>query len=198
MTRCFASMAKLGLAVIAAALALDCVALGVDIVLGRRIVAGQEVTASNLEASSALSSAANFAIPLAVLIGGLAYLRWFHCAYRRLAASGETKLDPIWAAIGWFVPGINLVRPPQIMTELTSRRTLVTLWWSLWAVGAVIQVALRFINPATQQGWVNWQTVALLANLILLGSVACALTLIDLTRRRLVIVSRPALIRPAF
>ena len=198
MTRCFASMAKFGLAAVAAALALDCVALAVDIMLGRRIVSGQEVTASSLETSSTLSSAANIAVPLAVLVGGLAYLRWFHCAYRRLAASGEIKHAPVWAALGWFVPGINLVRPPQIMTELTSKPILVGAWWSLWAIGAVVQVALRFITPATQQGWVNWQSTALVANLILLGSVACALTLIDLTKRRHVIVSRPTLIRPAF
>ncbi len=198
MTRCFSGTAKIGLAVIAAALALDCVALAVDIVLGRRIVRGVAVTAGNLETSSSLSSAANLAVPVAVILGGIAYLRWFHCAYRRLSVSGRTTLDPVWAALAWFVPGLNLVRPPRIMYELTSKRLLVAAWWLLWAVGALIQLALRFISPATQQGWVNWQTTALVGNLILLGSVACALALIDLTKRRHVVVSRPALIKPAF
>lgn len=179
MSRCYSRLAQLGLLLIGAALVLDCVALALDITLGRRIVAGQDIAITSLNRSSQLSSAANLAVPAAVLLGGLVFIWWFHCAYQRAGQMQKTTHSHTWAALSWFVPGINLVRPPQIMIELTARMVVTWLWWGLWAVGAVIQVALRLISPATQQGWVYWQTTALLANLLLLASLILVFTLVS-------------------
>ncbi len=178
MSRCYSRMAQLGLVVIAAALVLDCLALALDIMLGRRIVAGQEIAEASLERSSQLSSAANLAVPAAVLLGGAVFIWWFHCAYSRANELQTTNHTPVWAAVSWLVPGINLFRPPQIMIELTKRPLATWLWWALWAVGAVVQVVLRLISPATQQGWVYWQMTALVANLVLLASLAVAFMLV--------------------
>lgn len=196
MTRCYSVVAKVGLALVATALVLDCVALGLDIVLGRMIVNGIEVTAESLETSSSLSSAANLAIPSAVLIGGGAFLWWFHCAYRRLATTiVPTTFQPIWAVAAWVVPGLNLIRPPRIMAELTARPRLTVAWWLLWLGGGAVQVGLRFISPTSQQGWVNWQSTALVANLVLLASLGCGVLLISMARRR-PLVGPPSLVRP--
>ena len=113
----------------------------------------------------------------------MAFVWWFHCAYRARAQYGGTALAPIWAVVGWVVPGLNLIRPPQIMRELTDMVGLVGAWWLLWLIGGVIQVVLRFISPATQQGWVNWQSTALGANLLLLISLAAALSLVSRVAR---------------
>lgn len=179
MSRCYSRMAQLGLLLIGAALVLDCIALALDISLGRRIVAGQDIAEASLARSSQLSGAANLAVPAAILLGGLVFVWWFHCAYHRASLMQGTSYSHVWAAISWFVPGINLVRPPQIMIELTARAVATSAWWALWAIGAVVQVALRFIEPATQQGWVYWQTTALVANLILLASLALAFMLVS-------------------
>jgi hypothetical protein len=167
------------LVLIGAAILIDCAALVLDIMMGRRLVQGRPVPAARLELSSQLSGTANYAVPAAVLIGGIVFLWWFHCAYRRADQLQATKHSPPWAIASWFVPVINLFRPPQIMAELSLRQTMSWAWWALWAVGAVVQAALRFISPETQQGWVNWQTTALISNLVLLGALVLALILVD-------------------
>ncbi len=185
------NLARLGLVVIAAAIALDCVALAIDIVLGRRLVRGETVTLSDLDLSSSMSSTANLAVPLAAVLGGVAFVGWFHQAYVRRAETGPTAHEPSWAVFGWLVPGLNLVRPPQIMNELAARPSLVAGWWLAWLIGATVQLALRFISPATQQGWVNWQSTALVANLVLLISLGCALALVAAVARQARLGSRP-------
>ncbi|MGH1491909.1 MAG: DUF4328 domain-containing protein [Acidimicrobiales bacterium] len=178
MSRCYSRLAQVGLISIVLALLLDCVALTLDIVLGRRIVAGQEIQEASLDRSSQLSSAANLAVPAAVLLGGLIFVWWFHCAYRRRDAMHTTNYASMWAAISWFIPGINLVRPPKIMIELAARPVLTWSWWVLWGLGAVIQFVLRLISPGTQQGWVYWQMTAFAANLLLLAALVAAIMLV--------------------
>lgn len=80
-------MARAGLGLVAAALVLDCVALVVDVLAGRRIVGGVPIAEVGLELGSTLSQLANLAVPIAVLIGGLAFVWWFHRAYSNLAAA---------------------------------------------------------------------------------------------------------------
>ena len=183
--RCQPMWALAGLAIVELAVLLDCAALVVDIMAGRRIVGGTPVPEIGLEFRSDLSQAANLAIPAAVLVGGSLFVLWFYCAYRQRAESGvegggapSTRFDPIWSLIGWIVPGLNLVRPPQIMDELTGRRSLVGAWWGLWFVGGLIQVGMRFISPETQQGWVRWHSTLLAANVLLLASLAIAVVLV--------------------
>lgn len=182
MRRNSAKLAKAGLGLVAAAILLDCAALLLDIVLGLRIVDGISVPESDLETSSLLSGTANLAVPAAVLVCGPIFVWWFHGAYQRLATRSKAKLTPIWAVIGWFVPGLNLIRPPSIMNELTDRRDAVVGWWGLWLVGAFVQVALRFISPEDQLGWVYWQTTALAANVVLLVSLGFAAFLVGAAR----------------
>lgn len=179
MSRCYSRVAQLGLILIGLALVLDCIALTLDIILGRRIVRGQEIAEASLERSSQLSSAANLAVPAAVVVGGLIFLWWFHCVYRRADALKATDHTPPWAVFSWFVPGLNLYWPPKIMIELSARPITTWLWWGLWGLGAVVQAVLRFISPATQQGWVNWQTTALVANLVLIVSLILAHQLVS-------------------
>lgn len=180
-----AAVARTGLGLVAAALVLDCVALVVDVIAGRRIVNGVPIDAVGLEFGSTLSQLANLAVPTAVLVGGLAFVWWFHRAYSALAeASGGTgnRFSPIWAVIGWGVPLLNVVRPPQIMSDLTRRSGLVPPWWIIWGLGAAVQVALRFITPERQQGWIYWQLTALIGDLLLLISLCFGLLLIDEVR----------------
>lgn len=177
--------AKAGLGLVGAALVLDGVALVVDVIAGRRIVSGVPMSEVGLEFGSTLSQLANLAIPAAVLIGGLAFVWWFHQAYASLAAAtggAANRYPPIWAVVGWVVPLLNLVRPPQIMSDLTRHSGYVPPWWIIWAIGASIQVVLRFISPVAQQSWIYWQLTALIGDLLLLISLCFGLLLIDEVR----------------
>lgn len=178
-------MAKGGLGLVAAALVLDGVALVVDVIAGRRIVNGVPIAEVGLEFGSTLSQLANLALPAAVLIGGLAFVWWFHRAYSNLAAASGgavNRFSPIWAVVGWVVPLLNIVRPPQIMNDLTGRSRHVPPWWIIWGIGGVVQVALRFVTPERQQGWIYWQLTALIGDLLLLMSLCFGLLLIDEVR----------------
>lgn len=72
---------------------------------------------------------------------------WTYQAYKNLAALGHSQLDakPIWAALCWFVPLMNLICPYQVVRELwcrseplialtEARRSapLVLGWWLAW------------------------------------------------------------------
>lgn len=185
MKRCSAIVPRIGLAAVVAAILLDCGALLLDIVLGMRIVDGISVPEADLERSSMISGAANLAVPAAVLVCGALFVWWFYCAYDQIAERIKTKFEPIWAAVGWIVPGLNAIRPPSIMNELTDRRETVLGWWGLWIVGAFVQVVLRFVSPADQLGWVYWQTTALTANIVLLVSLGLAFSLVATVDGRL-------------
>ncbi len=87
MRRCNTKVAQAGLGLVAAAFLLDCVALVVDVIAGRRIVSGVPVDEVGLEFGSTLSQLANLAVPAAVLLGGLAFVWWFRCAYSALEFS---------------------------------------------------------------------------------------------------------------
>lgn len=178
-------VARVGLGLIAVALLLDCAALVVEVIVGRRIVNGVPRPEVGLEFGSTLSELANLAVPAAVLVGGAAFVWWFHRAYSNLAAASggtATRFRPIWAVVGWVVPLLNIVRPPQIMSDLTARSSSVPPWWILWGIGGAIQVALRFVTPERQQGWVYWQLTALIGDLLLLISLCFGLLLVDEVR----------------
>jgi len=177
--QCNKAIAQFGLALITAAVLLDALAFFVDVLAGLRIVKGVPAAEVGFEYGSTLSQTANLALPLAVLIGGSSFVWWFHCSYRARSASASTRHNPIWAVIGWLVPGINLIRPPQMMSELTNRSPLVVPWWTFWALGAITHVALRLITPTVQRGWVYWQTAAFVADMVLLASLAVAFALVN-------------------
>lgn len=185
---------RLALFGVAGALLVDVSALTLDLIRLRRLRNGATLENVGLDLSSTLSGAANLAVPLSVLVAAVVFIWWFAGAYQRLSQVDTTFVDPHWAITGWLVPGLNLIRPPSIMHELVSKPgprsadepgpILVLGWWILWLEGAVIQVILRLITPATNWGWTRWQGSALISDLVLLAAVACALVLINLVERR--------------
>ena len=102
---------------------------------------------------------------LQLLLLGLATLlviAWTRRAYRNLPALNviDTRLRPVWATLGWFVPGVNLVVPKQVLDDTWRasdpavppfasgptgwRRTPVptvhALWWICTLVGLPVVV----------------------------------------------------------
>ncbi len=200
--------ARVGLGAVMMALTIDVAALSVDIVKGNRLRGGASIDTVGLDFSSTLSTVANVAVLLAVLMAAAGFGWWFLGCYRRLAAVGMAGLPSWWAVVAWVVPLLNLVRPPAMMRELAEKPAdpsqvggltpiLVLGWWILFIEGAVIQVGLRLLRPETAIGWSNWQWAALLSDLILMASVACAIALVAVvnTRQAGLAVMRPTMSR---
>ncbi|MEL7122485.1 MAG: DUF4328 domain-containing protein [Bacteroidota bacterium] len=91
---------------------------------------------------------------IAYVISAVVYIQWFRRAYYNL----HQKVNVLtytegWAAGGWFVPFLNLVRPYQIMRELyveskillsrgqeerkSANLIFINVWWGLWLVSNV-------------------------------------------------------------
>jgi hypothetical protein len=94
---------------------------------------------------------------LALLAGGILFIRWFHAAYRNVTslAPAEVRFKPGWAIGAWFVPFLCLWRPKQIADEIwhvaelqpaladdrassPGTTTLMTLWWATWIIGTFL------------------------------------------------------------
>ncbi len=189
---------RVALGAVIGALSIDVLALTLDLIRLRRLRNGATEANVGLDISSTLSALANLTVPLAMLVAAVVFIWWFADAYRRLAGTGPTGYGTEWAIAGWFVPFLNLIRPPSIMAELATIRRrsstdrsgdiLAVGWWLLLIEGMAIQVILRFITPTTNAGWTTWQGSALISDLVLVAAAGCAITLIWMVERQL----RPA------
>jgi hypothetical protein len=89
-------------------------------------------------------------------VTALAFIFWFHRAYRNLIRTGirDVRYGPGWAIGGWFIPLFNLVRPKQVANDIwkgsasagtigTARWReialpgLINWWWGVWIFGGV-------------------------------------------------------------
>lgn len=104
----------------------------------------------------------------------VAFMIWFHRVHKNLPALGGRglKYSPGWAVGGFFVPFLNLFRPPQVMGEVwhgsdpsglerdlgpdgpairnkLAQPSQVSLWWGLYILaGLIAYAALRIaLNP---------------------------------------------------
>jgi hypothetical protein len=99
----------------------------------------------------------------------IAFVSWFWRAHKNLDESGlgGLRFTSKWAIGGWFVPILNLVLPPRVMSEIdrgssfiagvsrspsirtTRRSTLVGVWWALFLVSGILGfVANRMAHDA--------------------------------------------------
>lgn len=92
---------------------------------------------------------------LALLAAAVLVAMWCFRAHRAVAASAATELNwtPQWAALSWFIPGVNYVVPFLVLRELwtATRRTGEGLWpwlwvWeAAWAMGAGVTALLQSV-----------------------------------------------------
>lgn len=84
---------------------------------------------------------------VAALTAWIGFVAWMYNCARVVDAHLPDALRhrPGWAIGGWFVPFLNLVRPPQIVADLwrsesrlrgaSERITLIGWWWALFITG---------------------------------------------------------------
>ena len=120
-----------------------------------RVIDGEDVAASELEASDGRQDLAAFLYVATLVAAAIFFLRWFHLAYRNVDPldPGRRRHLTAWAIGGWFVPVLNLWRPKQIANDiwrgsepegrweadaaLPRPPLLLTAWWTAWIVVTV-------------------------------------------------------------
>jgi len=98
---------------------------------------------------------------------GLAFLAWLYRLRVNLRALGVRKLDYArhWSVLGFLVPGLNFVRPYQVMEEVwrasepsvldpfewrsATPPRILTLWWMSFVIAATLELAaFGFVRTA--------------------------------------------------
>lgn len=172
-------------------------AVGADV---RRIV-----VAGDLEAGRALVDellAADQLVTLAALlelaalaVAGVFFLRWQVAAHRNLTVLGEPEpRTGVRAGVAsWFVPGLNLFRPLQVVGDLWragDRRAalpaLLKVWWVAW-IAAVFAVLAAWLLLGDAADVAERQRIdALRAGATALSAIAAglAIAVVERTTRR--------------
>lgn len=140
------------------------------------------------------------AVPLLARIAcAVPFCIWFVRVYKNLLALGIYSLTfPAgWAAGGWFVPFLNLVRPYQIAKEIwlgslpstaivddvvrKGDARLVGLWWTLWLVGLISgQIGSKMMPEGGDLDMLQASYVVMgLSDLLLAGAAFAAVKLVQ-------------------
>ncbi len=136
--------------------------------LALRLVAGDAVAAAEIDGNDARQLALGIVHLVVFITTGIVFIIWFYRAHANLKPLGATGLTytSTWAAGGWFVPFLNLVRPVQIAQEIwrnsdpedvmedyvarvaTGNSLLVGLWWAFYLISNVIANITMSLNGA--------------------------------------------------
>lgn len=181
-------VAQAGLVPLLAALSLHVVSLVVSLIRNSRLRQGVAPANLGLDFGPSLSNAANATVGLGILIAAGTFLAWFSGSYRQLETSQGTRYSSRWALLSWFVPGLNAIRPVEIMAELaesnrssetsSSSNGILGAWWGLWILGEAIVIGLRFFVPTDNDQWAQWFRIAIGADVALIVSLLCGIVLI--------------------
>ena len=123
-----------------------------------RLIAGEQVSDSQIDASDTRQSAIGL-IQTALLIAvAVFFIRWLRLAYRNadVVAPDVRRYKHGWAIGAWFVPFLNLWRPKQIVNDVwrageasgaphaAPLPAWLNIWWVAWLITNVLaQVAGR-------------------------------------------------------
>ena len=137
-----------------AVMAIEIVEMGSDylqLLLLESVQKGEEVTDVMIASNDSRVQLVAISYLVLFVISAFTFIQWFRRAYYNLSLRTSCTYGEGWAAGGWFVPFMNLLRPYRIMTELSTKTTnliniksrntvednsfIIGLWWTLWIIG---------------------------------------------------------------
>ena len=145
-----AKAARIALGVVIALAAANALSEFAEIRLLGRVIDGEVVSPSTLDASDSRVALLGGLQGLAYLAAAIFFIRWFHRAYRNLdPLRSHRRYGTGWAIGGWFVPILALFRPKQILDDIwsgtrrpadtgASEPPLLMIWWVGWVVSQAI------------------------------------------------------------
>ena len=118
--------------------------------LASRLITDSSVSLSDIDHNDDRQLAASIVWGVLQLAAAVAWIRWFHWAYKNVpGVGGARRYGAGWAIGGWFVPILGLWRPKEIANDIwaaTARRpdALLNWWWGLWIFSELLsRLALR-------------------------------------------------------
>jgi hypothetical protein len=118
------------------------VASGVmEVMLLNQMIAGEEVTDSQVNVNDARQAIVAVLQMLALVAGAITFILWLYRAYQNTdkVAPGVRRHGLGWAIGGWFVPILAAWRPKEIINDVwragggpTGPPPLLAVWWGFW------------------------------------------------------------------
>lgn len=129
---------------------------------------GEDLSFETVDNSDVRLGIAYGAQALTYLGAGIAFLAWFHRAYRNLPRLGAWPLrfDYGWAVGAWLIPVFNWLRPKQLVNDVWRGSepvagpkrlehnprvpTVLHVWWAGWVLASVLGTADFWVASEAQ------------------------------------------------
>jgi len=126
------------------------------------IKGGAQVTAAQVQTNDLRVSAAVRLSLLMILTGMVVWLIWFYRAYSNLPflTGRPAEHSKGWAIGAYFVPFLNLVRVPNMLSETwkgsdpvgASGGVFIVLWWLAWIASGILSRVAEMTMEASAAG----------------------------------------------
>jgi hypothetical protein len=148
---------KIVFAVIVAISVLAVISGVMEVLLLNRMIAGDEVSDSQVNFNDARQAIVGLLQFLALIAGAITFILWLYRAYENTdaVAPATRRYGKGWAIGGWFVPILAAWRPKEIINDVwraggdhTEPPPLLAVWWGFWLVSnfvsnIVVRIALN-------------------------------------------------------
>ncbi|WP_342380218.1 DUF4328 domain-containing protein [Myxococcus stipitatus] len=91
------------------------------------------------------------------LLGVVGFLTWQYKAFQLASALDASRASPRWALLGWFIPGLNLFKPYQLLRDLwrdmggeTSRAHLIRAWWFMGLISLTVGTGYQLMRQLSE------------------------------------------------
>lgn len=114
-----------------------------EVMLLDKMIAGENVTDSQVNFNDARQAIVGLLQMLALVAGAITFILWLYRAYQNTdrVAPGVRRYGLGWAIGGWFVPILAAWRPKEIINDVwragggpTGPPPLLAVWWGAWIV----------------------------------------------------------------
>src|SRR5690349_2987905 len=133
-----------------------------EVLLLNKMIAGDEVTDSQVNFNDARQAIVGLLQFLALIAGAITFILWLYRAYQNTdkVAPGVRRHGLGWAIGGWFVPILAAWRPKEIINDVwragggpTGPPPLLAVWWGAWLLSNFVSniVARVALNGDTTE-----------------------------------------------
>jgi hypothetical protein len=125
----------------------------------------------------------------------IAFLAWLSRSVDNVPAlgGGWPKVTPRWAIGWWFVPGANLLRPYQIVKDMSRRLALVSessrdrliyLWWLVWISANIAGLLPAGVKVNDLPSWSQWLDLSMYGDVLKLAAAILAIAVVRRIQHR--------------
>ncbi|AGC43618.1 hypothetical protein MYSTI_02298 [Myxococcus stipitatus DSM 14675] len=102
------------------------------------------------------------------ILGVVGFLRWQYQVFQLASVLDVSQASPRQALLGWFIPGLNLFKPYQLLRDLwrdlggeTSRAHLIRAWWLMGLVSLAVGTGYQLMRRLNEVMFISSDTRAM-------------------------------------